>query len=38
MTDSQQVPIDEKFVPFLEKVQTKAGLPDIYDAVRLVGH
>jgi len=32
MTDSQQVPVDEKFLPFLEKVQTQAGLPDIYDA------
>ncbi|MGK7919165.1 MAG: DUF2267 domain-containing protein [Trichodesmium sp.] len=32
MTDSQQVPVDEKFVPFLQKVQTQAGLPDIYDA------
>lgn len=32
MADSQQIPVDEKFVPFLQKVQAKAGLPDIYDA------
>ncbi|MCL2927777.1 MAG: DUF2267 domain-containing protein [Trichodesmium sp. St16_bin4-tuft] len=32
MTDSQKVPVDEKFVPFLQKVQTQARLPDIYDA------
>ncbi|MGB3509790.1 MAG: DUF2267 domain-containing protein [Microcoleaceae cyanobacterium] len=32
MADSQQIPVDENFVPFLQKVQTKAGLPDIYDA------
>ncbi len=32
MSDSQPTPVDEKFVPFLQKVQTKAGLPDIYDA------
>lgn len=32
MTDSQQNSVDEKFLPFLQKVQTKAGLPDIYDA------
>ena len=32
MTDFQKVPVDEKFVPFLQKVQTQARLPDIYDA------
>ncbi|MDE5094589.1 MAG: DUF2267 domain-containing protein [Trichodesmium sp. St11_bin5] len=32
MTDSQKVPVDEKCVPFLQKVQTQARLPDIYDA------
>ena len=32
MTDFQKVPVDEKFVPFLQKVQTQAELPDIYDA------